>query len=298
MEALGFANWTILTLYAISLCVRVAYASSGEQIPTITFPIPRITFSIPRIAFPIPHNDLSIPNLPFLRDQASIRNDSNSTCLMCRRRPRNGRFDFSGINCRDEAKRLSPMLLEIPRDHATFSMIQLKFQQSWKPANGTTCPRVKYFYRIVETSNSVASYHNYLRTYGNEGFFYHGTRRSCRLGDNGHTTLCASPLCNACSIIRTSFAVTLANPGAFGQGIYTSSASNKSASYSNSPSNGIMFLTKVVLGNIYNVNRFAEVTTCPTGYQSVVFDRMNGQLNETVVYTDDAIRPVYLIVFG
>ena len=238
-----------MTLYAISLCVRVAYASSGEQIPTITFPIPRITFSIPRIAFPIPHNDLSIPNLPFLRDQASIRNDSNSTCLMCRRRPRNGRFDFSGINCRDEAKRLSPMLLEIPRDHATFSMsktfeassfryiltvvyaVQLKFQQSWKPANGTTCPRVKYLYRIVETSNSVASYHNYLfvlciiqcsyelipcyrRTYGNEGFFYHGTRRSCRLGDNGHTTLCASPLCNACSIIRTSFAVTLANPGA------------------------------------------------------------------------------------
>jgi len=30
----------------------------------------------------------------------------------------------------------------------------------------------------------------------------------------------------------------------------------------------------------------------------VVFDRMNGELNETVVYTDDAIRPVYLIVFG
>jgi len=245
------------------------------------------------------HNHPSIPNPSFLSGQDNIRNDSNDTCLMCRRRPKNGRFDFCGINCRDEAKKLSPMLLEIPHGHITFTMVQLKFQQSWKPANGTSCPRVKHVYRIVEASNSIASYHNYLRTYGNEGFFYHGTKRSCRLGDDGHTTLCTSTFCNACSILRTSFAVSLANPGgAFGQGIYTSSASNKSANYSNSPSNGIMFLAKVVLGNVHNVHRFAEVTSCPYGFQSVVFDRANGELNETVVYTDNAIRPVYLIVFG
>jgi len=29
----------------------------------------------------------------------------------------------------------------------------------------------------------------------------------------------------------------------------------------------------------------------------VVFDRMNGTLNETIVYTDDAIRPVFLLIF-
>jgi hypothetical protein len=29
----------------------------------------------------------------------------------------------------------------------------------------------------------------------------------------------------------------------------------------------------------------------------VVFDRMDGELNETVVYTNDAIRPMFLIVF-
>jgi hypothetical protein len=90
--------------------------------------------------------------------------------------------------------------------------------------------------------------------------------------------------------------VSLANPGgAFGQGIYTSSAANKSASYS---PNGIMFLNKVVLGNAYRVGQFAEVRSCPPGYNSVVFDRNNGNLNETIVYRNDAIRPVFLIVFG
>jgi len=58
-----------------------------------------------------------------------------------------------------------------------------------------------------------------------------------------------------------------------------------------------MFLTKVVLGNVYTVNEFAEVRSCPPGYQSVVFNRLNGTRNETVVYTNDAIRPVFLIAF-
>jgi hypothetical protein len=42
----------------------------------------------------------------------------------------------------------------------------------------------------------------------------------------------------------------------------------RSARYTHS---GIMFLTKVVLGNIKTVSRFAEVIGCPPGYQSVGF---------------------------
>lgn len=34
------------------------------------------------------------------------------------------------------------------------------------------------------------------------------------------------------------------------------------------------------------------------GNVQVVFDRMNGTRNETVVYTNEAIRPMFLIVFG
>jgi len=101
--------------------------------------------------------------------------------------------------------------------------------------------------------------------------------------------------CPLCCILRMSFRVALGNPsGGFGQGIYTSSASNKAASYS---PNGAMLLTKMVLGRVRYVAQFNEVMSCPRGYNSVVFDRMNGQLNETVVYNDSAIRPVFLIIF-
>jgi len=59
-----------------------------------------------------------------------------------------------------------------------------------------------------------------------------------------------------------------------------------------------MFLTKVVMGKEYFVSDFAEVKSLPSGYHSVVFDRLNGMLNESVVYEDAAIRPVFLIIFA
>jgi hypothetical protein len=76
-----------------------------------------------------------------------------------------------------------------------------------------------------------------------------------------------------------------------------------------------MFVAKVVLGNVWNVYQHRAVDSCPVGYDSVrgfhciyitgaydmpqvVFDKQNGQLNETVVYHDEAIRPIYLIIFG
>jgi hypothetical protein len=233
-----------------------------------------------------------VPPIPVVQPPTRHR---NSACLLCGSRPKNGKSDFCGIPCQNAARNLAPMVLEVPQGHGTFTMVESKFQNSWR-SGSTPCPRVKNVYRIIFDSASVEAYDNYLETHGNESFRYHGTERTCSLGFNGHTILCTSPTCNACSIIRTSFEVSLSKRGgAFGQGIYTSSASNKSASYS--PSSKIMFLTKVVLGNVYTVNEFAEVKSCPSGYQSVVFNRLNGKLNETVVYTNDAIRPVFLIAF-
>ncbi|KAF5318000.1 hypothetical protein D9619_012277 [Psilocybe cf. subviscida] len=103
--------------------------------------------------------------------------------------------------------------------------------------------------------------------------------------------------CALCSILRTSFNVSLAkDSGAFGAGIYTSSASNKSYSYTGGGT-GAMLLSKVILGRVYNASAFAEVSRPPPGHESVVFDRQNGTLNETVVYTNNAIRPMYVITF-
>jgi len=218
------------------------------------------------------------------------RDMAKSACLMCHSHPKNGKYHFCGRTCRENARKLAPLILEVPRGHTTFDMVENKFKKSWKA--GQNCPAVKKVYKVVEDYNFLVPYDKYLKQYGNEGFRYHGTRRGCKLGDDGQTTLCTSSSCAVCSILKTSFQVSLANPGgSFGQGIYTSSASNKSAGYSS----GVMFLTKVVMGKVYKVTSSAR--SCPSGHQSVVYNA-NGPSDETVVYTNEAIRPVFLIIFA
>ena len=47
------------------------------------------------------------------------------------------------------------------------------------------------------------------RSEGNEHRRWHGTRRVCNLGDKGHTQFCSSTTCSLCSIIRTSYDISL-----------------------------------------------------------------------------------------
>jgi hypothetical protein len=70
---------------------------------------------------------------------------------------------------------------------------------------------------------------------GNQRLRWHGTNRNCNVGDSGRTSLCRSPHCSLCRIIKTSFDVAHSKKntgcGRFGQGIYTSSTSSKLVGY-------------------------------------------------------------------
>jgi len=223
------------------------------------------------------------------RDKASV------ACLMCRCRPRHGKYHLCGRTCKSLAVKSTPLILEAPVGHATFKMVQDKFKKAWHSPPGQACPEIKRVYKIIENGAFLNPYDRYRQLHGNEHFRYHGTSRQCTLGNPGNTKLCTSTSCALCSILRTSFKVSLANAGgAFGKGVYSSSASNKAMSYS---TNGAMLVTKVVLGKVRTVSAFNEVMSLPPGFNSVVFDRMNGQLNETIVYDDNAIRPVFLLIF-
>ncbi|CCM03572.1 uncharacterized protein FIBRA_05708 [Fibroporia radiculosa] len=219
------------------------------------------------------------------------RDQSRIACLHCRCRPKLGKYHFCGRTCKKLAMKTTPKIVEIPKEHVTWKMVETKFNKAWKQG---TRPAIKHVYKIIESAGFLQPYDAYRKRIGNEKFRYHGTSRQCKLGDTGQTMLCSQTNCAVCNILKTSFKVSLAKPsGAFGAGVYSSSASNKSMSYSN----GVVLLTKVILGRIYSASRFNEVMSLPAGYNSVVFDRMNGTLNETIVYSDDAIRPVFLIVF-
>ncbi|KDQ12130.1 hypothetical protein BOTBODRAFT_635029 [Botryobasidium botryosum FD-172 SS1] len=228
----------------------------------------------------------------------TCRNLSREACLMCRCRPRLGKYHFCGRTCKKIAMGTTPRILKVPRDHVTWKMVETKFNQSWNPPPRRTTPRptIKYVYKVVENQTFLSPYDSYKKRVGKERFCYHGTSRACQLGNIGQTKLCNQSTCGICGVLKTSYKVGVANAsGGFGAGVYTSTASNKAHEYIGS--NGAMLLNKVCLGNVYNASHFRQVTSLPPGYNSVVFNNDGGQTNETIVYENDAIRPVFLIVF-
>ncbi|KAF6750872.1 hypothetical protein DFP72DRAFT_909489 [Ephemerocybe angulata] len=213
---------------------------------------------------------------------------AKNACLLCKCRPTTGKFHLCGKTCKTISTMKTPLILEAPKGHKTYTMVESLFQQAWKSG---TAPIIKKIFKIIENDDFRRPYDAYLKATGNEKFRYHGTRRSCQLGVST-TELCADPGCRICNILKTSFKVSLANNGCFGAGIYSSSASNKAFGYG--AASGAMLLNKVVLGKPYPTG--LGTRSCPDGYNSVVYDE-GGAANETIVYRDDAIRPVFLIMF-
>jgi len=225
----------------------------------------------------------------------TCRNAAKVACLLCKSRPKFKHYVLCGKTCKKISTKQTPLILEAPADHATYDMVIKKFDAAWKYG---TKPVIKKIFKIIESKTFLLPYDKYKKKVGNEVFRYHGTSRKCTLGSGTNTMLCNDSTCALCSILKSSFKTELANPsGAFGAGVYTSSAANKAYSYS-ANGRGAMLLTKVILGTPYPVTAFGAVSSCPAGYHSVVFDRNNGSLNETIVYSNDAIRPVFLIMFN
>jgi len=140
---------------------------------------------------------------------------------------------------------------------------------------------------------------------GNERRRWHGTARNCHLGDQNQLQLCNLPVCPVCSIIRSSFDLKYFTKwGRFGRGIYTSATSSKSNDYitgTTVPYKAI-FLANVAVGRAsiqYTDN--PNLTQPPAGYDSVIGQpKQGGSLNydELIVYTNDAIRPSYFVMYA
>ncbi|EKM52988.1 uncharacterized protein PHACADRAFT_99581 [Phanerochaete carnosa HHB-10118-sp] len=149
-----------------------------------------------------------------------------------------------------------------------------------------------------------------LRTFtrkrvGNEQKLWHGTIRQCKLGDDGRNLRpCGDPQCALCQIISTSYQKKFSDSrGRYGKGIYSSTTSSKAAGYSKNgqPSEyKAMLLNNVVVGRTHETNdAMSRATSPPKGYDSVCGLPSDGGLkfDETCVYDDDAIRPVYLVLY-
>ncbi|EKM78961.1 hypothetical protein AGABI1DRAFT_41363 [Agaricus bisporus var. burnettii JB137-S8] len=238
-------------------------------------------------------------------------------CLMCLQAPKTTLSHFCSQTCIDKVEKLGSTILEVPVGHVTFKSVADQFKSSWR--HNSQCPSVRRIYKICFPPSSLAAYNTYKssveargqfasqgRSAGNENRRWHGTRRECHLGDKGNTQLCASSTCSLCSIVKNSYDLSLFGKktgwGRFGRGIYTSSTSSKSNDYSQNDCKSnlkAILLNKVVVGKGHKLTHdLTSLTAPPHGFDSVLAER-GGSLNydELVVYTNDAIRPSFLVMY-
>ncbi|TFK27463.1 ADP-ribosylation [Coprinopsis marcescibilis] len=243
---------------------------------------------------------------------------SENLCILCMKAPKMATSHFCSQTCIDDAEKKGPCILEVPNGHVTFKSVADQFKASWRHTN-STCPTVRRIYKIILPANNLATFDTYKasveakgqfgaqgRSPGNENRRWHGTRRACNLGDKGHLQFCSTQTCSLCSIIRNSYDISLWGKktgwGRFGKGIYTSSTSSKSNDYSHNDCKSqlkAILLNKVVVGKgCKMLQDSTSLTAAPAGFDSVLAEK-GGSLNydELVVYTNDAIRPSFLVMY-
>lgn len=237
-------------------------------------------------------------------------------CIACRKADKSGKTNFCTA-CEVSVMQSAPAVVEIAEENETFKSVAQQFKRSWR--HTTACPKVRAIYKIVSSQQILDKYSAYRdsveargnftavnRPPGNENRRWHGTRRKCALGDKGCTTFCSDLQCSLCCIIRTSFDLAhfgkKTSWGRFGPGIYTSSTSSKANDYSSTDSTSplkAILLNKVVVGKGYKIHHDnPSMTAPPSGYDSVLAE-VGGSLNydELIVYTNDAVRPSYLVMY-
>ncbi|PCH44629.1 ADP-ribosylation [Wolfiporia cocos MD-104 SS10] len=240
-------------------------------------------------------------------------------CLNCARWPKalvNGRTsDFCSRRCGQQVINSAPIILKVDPNHESFRSVQMQFTQSWRhPTAKPTVIRIWKIFGDREHADRFARYKLAVERRtglpnGNSSRRWHGTTRACQIGDDyslRNATICQSPACSVCSIIRTSFQNAhfgrRFNYGRFGSGIYTSATSSKSNDYvvnqGGSPYRALL-LNDVVLGRTKKeyIDQ-PHYTEAPPGYDSVLGEP-GGSLNydESIVYKNEAICPLYLVVY-
>ncbi|EIW84463.1 ADP-ribosylation [Coniophora puteana RWD-64-598 SS2] len=252
------------------------------------------------------------------RSASGEGNPSEDRCLICGDPVHEGRH-FCSNNCVQSAVDSAPLLLDVPKENATFQSVVNQFKATWK--HSTDCPTVRWVFKVIISRRLLSQYETHRAgveargdfvsagmSLGNEQRRWHGTFRECLLGDEGNTETCNSVQCRLCQIIRCSFKIELFGTnmtwGRFGKGIYTTSTSSKANDYSKSSQGSLyktLLLNKVIVGNGFKVTRDQQTLQAPpSGYDSVLAEVVpGGTLNydELVLYNDDAIRPSYLVVY-
>ncbi|KAG8966062.1 hypothetical protein FRC05_002903 [Tulasnella sp. 425] len=120
-------------------------------------------------------------------------------------------------------KKLSTTLRQLDatgwKDSYDYEKVVRLFQDGWQHLHLKRCPKIKRIFAVDLPDHLNESYQEYKddleirhgRSGINEKLVFHGTARSCSLGEGeGDLSLCEISTCSLCSILRTSFLVSKA----------------------------------------------------------------------------------------
>ncbi|KZT01540.1 ADP-ribosylation [Laetiporus sulphureus 93-53] len=211
-------------------------------------------------------------------------------------------------------------LIQLQPIGTEYMELEMLFYRGWKHQTKGR-PRVLAIYKVTYPPSALQPFLDYKEALSQSGclpsqsreraieeLLFHGTTRACLLGDTPYNTLpCNLPQCSLCKIIRESFDVKccgLKNAfSRFGAGIYTTSCSSKADDYVQNVSKNArtraLLLSRVITGRPKELEGNAvNLTAPPVGYNSVIGVPGNDlNYEETVVYTNEAIRPSYIFVY-
>ncbi|KAG5734391.1 hypothetical protein E4T56_gene7193 [Termitomyces sp. T112] len=208
----------------------------------------------------------------------------------------------------------------LPRNHPSFQTVEKTFEDGWMHLNKRK-PPIRAIFEIRLPQEMLDAFDQYKMRVASslapqkhsnrpvEKILFHGTNRSCLLGENkDRTRPCGLSECPLCAIVGSSFDISKCGRKTkfcrFGMGIYSTSCSSKADDYvMNGATKAIyrvMLASRVIVGKPYRrLKNGTHLTGPPPGYHSIVGEPgVDLNFPETVVYNDDAIRPAFLVVYG
>jgi len=209
-------------------------------------------------------------------------------------------------------------LKALKEDDPAYHCAKKLFEEGWLHPN-KPLPTIRTIFKLLKTPDEMEDYHSYNSTVNTQvgggivtsGLFFHGTNRACTLGDTRvKDELCTKKECSLCAIIRHSFDIEKTGSkhsfSRFGPGIYTSACSSKADDYFKNDISPFKVQSRALLLNtvVYGNAQRLYHTDTSAGSQKSAFHSVMGvpgadlNYDETVVYNNEAIRPIYLIAYG
>ncbi|CAG7848318.1 SubName: Full=Uncharacterized protein {ECO:0000313/EMBL:CCA75736.1} [Serendipita indica DSM 11827] len=217
-------------------------------------------------------------------------------CVVCKVSTARADSVFCGATCMNRAQNFGPHLAALDSTHPMYTTITQLFSKGW--SHDTPIPVIEKIYAVVAPENR----HNAYRAY-----------RHVLLHVSRHRSICSERSCSLCGIIRNSYDISWSGQkwGRYGRGIYTTCTSSKAADYARTPPTNplkALILNDVVIGKGAEIaGDMPNMTEPPSGYDSVLAvpsKRLHRggaprglNYDETVVYNNSAIRPMYIILY-